>query len=311
MEKLQIQIPRKVYRKIQYWMAKADIEVSGFGKVMLLPNGTISVLDAYLLKQEGGAAHTDIDGQSLGKLMFDTKDVPGELKWWWHSHVDMSVFWSGQDTTTINELSQADWCGATVFNRKGEMRSAVGIASHHDLFGTSVSVKDNLPTFIIDPNITQADVDGWDAEYILNVKEKEEFTYLNQYNKSYTSNTGKDYTSSTGKTLIDISKHTKSEAHVHRHNKDEDEYTELYRIMRDFGMNAGMFGYGLDLEAKALGMTELAYMRILAKDSKGQVKKLETKLERLMENGKLDELWESTHGPIEPASDKATGSDTN
>ena len=140
---MQIQIPREVFNKIMHWVNKSNDEVSGFGKCTYYKEtGVLYVHDAYLLKQTNGAAHTDIDGQSLARLTYKTREEEGELKWWWHSHVNMQVFWSGTDTATIKELASQGWIGATVFNKREEMRSAIGVVTKSDILGDEVLIRD-------------------------------------------------------------------------------------------------------------------------------------------------------------------------
>lgn len=122
---MKILIPRLVYDKVMYWVNKADFEVSGFGKVTYnIETDEYTVTDAFLLKQEGGAAHTDIDPESLGRLMYESKDAPGDLNWWWHSHVRMQAFWSGTDKETIKKIGMRGYCVATVFNQMHQTQSA-------------------------------------------------------------------------------------------------------------------------------------------------------------------------------------------
>lgn len=122
---MRMKIPHTVYEKVMYWVNRADFEVSGFGKVTYDPSdNSYTVTDAFLLKQEGGAAHTDIDPASLGKLMFESKDAPGDLNWWWHSHVKMAAFWSQTDKDTIMSIGKKGYCVATVFNQREETKSA-------------------------------------------------------------------------------------------------------------------------------------------------------------------------------------------
>lgn len=166
---MEIQIPRQVYAKVMHWINKSNDEVSGFGRATYhKETGVLWVHDAYLIKQRNGAAHTDIDGQSLAKLMFKTKDLEGELKWWWHSHVNMAVFWSGTDTATIKELASQGWMAATVFNKKEETRSALGYLTSTELFGSEVVIKDSLETYIIDIEDDEVKK-SWDKEYDDNI----------------------------------------------------------------------------------------------------------------------------------------------
>ena len=106
-----------------FWVDECDKEISGFGKVVV-KDGNYWVIEAYLLEQEVSAATTDIDAESLAKLMGETMKEEGHLNFWWHSHVNMGAFWSGTDTDTIREIGEAGFCLATVFNKRRETRTA-------------------------------------------------------------------------------------------------------------------------------------------------------------------------------------------
>jgi len=167
---MKILIPTLVYRKIMHFVHKADFEVSGFGKCSYLPESdVILVHDAFLLKQEGGAAHTDIDATSLAKAMFLTKDEPGKLAFWWHSHVNMQAFWSGQDTTTIKSLGGQGWATALVLNKKEEYRAAF-CGKYVDALGIErIQLDDNIDMEIVDPDLDASVIAAWDNEFAENV----------------------------------------------------------------------------------------------------------------------------------------------
>lgn len=143
---IEVQISEDVHRKVLHWVNKAGTrEISGFGNVVFdQDNQVMRVTEAYLLDQENAAASSDIDPEALGKLMFEhhKSGVEGELKWWWHSHVQMPVFWSGTDLTTIGELGEGGWILSTVFNQKDEMRSSLYMQKPIKFFA------DELPTVI-------------------------------------------------------------------------------------------------------------------------------------------------------------------
>lgn len=168
-----IQIPDRVYNKVIYWVKKSSVEISGFGTVVYFPKeSTFVIQDAILLKQENGAAHTDIDPASLGKAMYELhqRNAPGELKWWWHSHVNMQTFWSGTDENTIKDLGKNGWIIATVFNKREEQRSAFSCTADIPLLGKSDYFADQLSF----EKITYEDktlIKAWDDEFDLNVKE--------------------------------------------------------------------------------------------------------------------------------------------
>lgn len=123
--KNKIYVDYDVYRKIMYWVDKAPGEISGLGKVQILEDGSFLVSSAILCKQVNTGTSTDIDATDLSKAMFALKDEPGELRFWWHSHANMEVFWSGTDWATIKELSSQGWFLSMVFNKKEEYRACL------------------------------------------------------------------------------------------------------------------------------------------------------------------------------------------
>ncbi len=116
-------ITPEVYSNVMYWVKKANFEVSGLGMVQVI-NGQAYVTKAILLDQVGSGASTDIDPEDINRAQYEMRREEGDLKWWWHSHVDMGVFWSPTDKATIKQLGDQGWFFHTVFNRKSERKSA-------------------------------------------------------------------------------------------------------------------------------------------------------------------------------------------
>ena len=158
----EVHIDNEVYDKIMYWVNKSNYEVSGLGTVEYDEEaGLFRVTDAFLLTQENSMVTTDIDATAIGQLMAEVyrrKDVEGTLNFWWHSHVDMDVFWSQTDLDTIHQLGQHGWFLSTVFNKKEEMRSAFYQRSPFNVFA------DKLPTQVIYPYDDSREAE-WDREY--------------------------------------------------------------------------------------------------------------------------------------------------
>lgn len=248
---LEIKIPQEIYDKIMHWVNKTDIEVSGFGKVVRdKETNTFTVVDAYLLPQEGGAAHTDIDEAGLARLMYQTREVPGDLRWWWHSHVKMGCFWSGTDTDTIKSLGKNGWLTATVFNQKYEMKSALAYVTHSD-FGDDVDLYDDIETTIV-RSLEDTLINKWDKEFDTNVKEK-------KYTTSMLSTTG--------------TQPMLAEAGIMWTPDDQD----------------GIMGWGVRNEAAALSMTPAAYCAVLNTRDRKAIDKLEERLIMLEEAGLFDD----------------------
>lgn len=289
---MQVTIPQGVYDKIMHWINSTDIEVSGFGKVKRdKETGEFEVVDAYLLKQEGGAAHTDIDASSLGKLMYTSKDVEGELKWWWHSHVKMNCFWSTTDMDTIKELGEQGWIVATVFNQKYEYKSALAYKTTSD-FGDDVSVYPDIGTQVY--RVFDESLEAqWDAEFKANVTEKRYVppTVGSLINPPHLSEAQleKIY----GKEYVDTGKLEPLTGTGTSTSGGDDEGG--YKI--DDG--DGLLGYGVRNEAKALGMTPEAYLKKINSRERAIIDALEDKLVYLEYQGKMDKyanMYYSTKG---------------
>lgn len=163
---MQIQIPRLVYEKVMYWVRTADHEVSGFGKCTWYPDTKVLYVHDAELLDYGSAAETEIDAESVSDYIHSTIKDPGDVRWWWHSHVDMQVFWSGTDKKNIEEFARHGWLAATVFNKRAEMRSAIVAKStvQSDL-GSSDTLQwyDDLATYVID-DIPDEAITAWAAQ---------------------------------------------------------------------------------------------------------------------------------------------------
>jgi hypothetical protein len=144
---IELQISKTVLDKVMYWVNKSNDEVSGFGTVTA--NGDIlTIQDAFILPQKVGGAHTDIDAEGLAKLQYKviSEKLPGSLRWWWHSHVMMDVFWSGTDRSTIQELGSNGWIVASVFNQKDNVKSAFCGATTVPVIGKQPFFVDDIKT---------------------------------------------------------------------------------------------------------------------------------------------------------------------
>ena len=167
--KPKVQIARMALEKIQYLVRKDRQEISGLG-ITRVVGDTIFVDDVKMLDQVRGPAHTDIDAEAAAKLMFEWREREGNLNFWWHSHVNMGVFWSSQDLATIRDMGKQGMCIASVFNKKGEIRTAVACNMKTPFAETEQLIMyDNLPL------TTESIVDSetqklWDAELASCVK---------------------------------------------------------------------------------------------------------------------------------------------
>lgn len=172
-----------VYRQIMHWVNKSDHEVSGLGIINLQADSVLRVTKVMLLPQVNGPTHTDIEPKDAAKLLYQCRDIPGDLRFWWHSHVNMDVFWSGTDMDTIKKLGQGGWFLSMVFNKKREMRSAFySVDGTQTPWGTFPLFQDKMDT-IVEPFIDE-NTQRWDAEYTENVKERNTSQYFQRHDWS-------------------------------------------------------------------------------------------------------------------------------
>lgn len=163
---ISVEICAEVYEKVMHWIQKAKGEVSGLGKIEMV-NGVFRVTSACLIQQKNTGASTEMTAEAIGKAMFELKDEPGHLNWWWHSHVDFSVFWSGTDMDTIHELGKHGWFLSTVLNKAEDKKTAYYQKGNNFLPQMFV---DDVPTSIVYMP-TEDQVEEWDKEFDDKVEE--------------------------------------------------------------------------------------------------------------------------------------------
>ena len=158
---LKLIIPRLIYKEIMHYVDKAPGEISGLG-TLTLDEGVFTVGKVVLCKQKNTGSTTDLDADDVATAMFQLKDEPGDMRFWWHSHADMGVFWSTTDHETMAELAEHGWFLSTVFNKKREMKTC--LTFKHEVFG--LYDQDSIKTEIDEP-APQELVDSWDENFKL------------------------------------------------------------------------------------------------------------------------------------------------
>lgn len=181
---MKITMSKEVHDKIMYWVDKADFEVSGFGTVKY-EDSTFKVTDAILLKQEGGATHTDIDPTSLSKAQYELRNADGDLRFWWHSHVNMNAFMSGTDKATVQEIAQQGWCVALVFNKRREYESALGYIYETPFGGRKIEYAEKIPFSVLQEPMSAELIAQLDAEYSAHVTEKKYTSFASMYDNTW------------------------------------------------------------------------------------------------------------------------------
>jgi hypothetical protein len=141
-----IQILEREVKKMMTWCAKASGETSGLGLIKPIINNSVTVslqvYKVYLLEQTCTNASTKLDDTSILRLLDELDDKEtANLKFWWHTHANMGVFWSGPDVENI-ERNTSDYTVSLVINQKGDMKARIDQFKPYHFF------LDNVPVYI-------------------------------------------------------------------------------------------------------------------------------------------------------------------
>ena len=127
--KVKLSIAPREQEKIWWYVDKCEKEISGLGKVIRRPDGSLHVNKIYLLEQECSAVETELDDEAVAQLLYEARNDEGQMLFWWHSHVDMPTFWSGTDIEAIHQLGKAGMVLSTVYNKKRDSRTSLFVAA--------------------------------------------------------------------------------------------------------------------------------------------------------------------------------------
>ena len=118
---------------ISYAQAAWDEHRSEIGGMMVVvqdKNDDWQIQDPVILKQRISAGNTHLDKEELAKYYTKAakKYKDNIFRFcWWHSHHTMQAFWSGTDTSTIDEFNDGDFSFALVVNLKEEYKFRVSV----------------------------------------------------------------------------------------------------------------------------------------------------------------------------------------
>lgn len=139
---MRIELPRMIYGQMVAYMREVNYEISGLGHASY-ENGVFRIEElAELPVQTNTSAHTTLDQESMSKILVDRlkKKNTKPLNFWWHSHVNMSCFWSQTDDDTATQMAKnVPYILSIVGVQSGELRCRVD-------FGKPVTMTfDSLP----------------------------------------------------------------------------------------------------------------------------------------------------------------------
>lgn len=119
-----VHIEEHCWKDMFKWCRNTPGEVSGLGLVTLI-DGVFNVSRVFLPEQRCSMGYTKIGPEAQGRLMYSLykQKLPIEnLRFWWHTHGNGSVFWSGTDDDQAQQLahSNGEWSLSLVINQRGD-----------------------------------------------------------------------------------------------------------------------------------------------------------------------------------------------
>lgn len=135
--------------KIRQWVGIAKGEVSGLGLVEQ-DGSTFLITEVFLPFQSCGSADTVIEPEQVAKLMLEVEAQghdPAQLKFWWHSHANMQVFWSTTDTGMISKFHPSDFFLSSVFNKQGEVLTRLDFIHPFRISFQDLALQVNVPDY--------------------------------------------------------------------------------------------------------------------------------------------------------------------
>lgn len=129
-DKFELKMEVEAYKRMREYVDQCPDEIQGFGVVSVDKN-LLLVHKIFIIPQEVSSVDTEIDESDMHRLLeyaVENDIDPQTIKFWWHSHVNMSVFWSGTDTTMLNTW-QNGWMVSLVTNKRREYKSRLDVYS--------------------------------------------------------------------------------------------------------------------------------------------------------------------------------------
>jgi len=144
-----VYIDAEAMAKLRAWTHHAEGEVSGLGLVEVARDGerisSLEVTDVFILEQECTSVSTELDPDAVSALLVElaTQEKEDQLRFWWHSHANMGVFWSSNDESNIRRMATEDFLVSIVLNKEWKTLTRV------DWFAPARVTLDDLPLHVL------------------------------------------------------------------------------------------------------------------------------------------------------------------
>lgn len=174
---------KEAWDVIWYLVEVCKKEVGWLGLVDELSNGDYLITEIFIPKQEVTSVTTEMEPEALAALtmqLLDEGKDPGKLRYWGHSHVNMSVRPSLTDEEQIDEyLESADWFIRGIYNKDGDSKVDI-YDSRTNLIHLCVDNMLNLPP--IDDKL-KASIDASLETNVVEPKPKYNYGYGGMYDQ--------------------------------------------------------------------------------------------------------------------------------
>lgn len=132
----QLYIEVDAWKKISgYTKIASPDEIGGIAECVIDERGEFVIKDAFIVDQTIKGSECELSAEGLANFLMEWhtqgRDV-STLRCWWHSHANMSTFWSGTDQEAILGWP-SDMVVALVVNTKGDMEACLAVREPYPL----------------------------------------------------------------------------------------------------------------------------------------------------------------------------------
>jgi hypothetical protein len=114
---------------LDMYISECPTEISGLGTVEAI-GGRLTITGVYLLEQQVTSCETVLPAivvaKFLGELARRGVDV-SKVRLWWHSHADITSYFSSTDTNTIESFGSVPWWVSLVGNHAGDYQARIDV----------------------------------------------------------------------------------------------------------------------------------------------------------------------------------------
>lgn len=133
---------------LREYVEQCQYEISGAGKVIRDEENNFVITDLAVLPQQVTGATTDITSAEMAKFQVELirkGENVGEWYLWWHSHVNMEVFWSERDKDTMDDSTDYKRLLSVVTNKRDEYRARLDVYEPERMYMDNLDVEIQLP----------------------------------------------------------------------------------------------------------------------------------------------------------------------